>query len=145
MEDAEAFIRQTLREGIVYYYRSDTLTGSAEPHFYVVLSCNDEELILLVCATSNIERRKRIREANDWPSETLVIVSPKEAPFLDQESAFDCNFVQNESIRSLARIHSRKPIVIKGQASVELLRRLKVGVLKSSQIVKKVQDILRKL
>jgi len=58
--DPEVQIDATKRPGTVYYFPEDSF-GSDEPHYFVVLNAISQvdEKLLLVNATSQIEKRKK--------------------------------------------------------------------------------------
>lgn len=58
-----------------------------EPHFHIVLSVENEILILAVC-TSQFEKRKKFIEKKSLPENTLVKIS---GDFFDKETFVDCN------------------------------------------------------
>ena len=79
--DIPAHIRllASIRTGSVYYFQEESLS-SIEPHYFVVLNKNPrtEEFLVLVCASSKIEKRKRAMEKFHFPAETLVFISSSE-------------------------------------------------------------------
>jgi hypothetical protein len=70
----------------VYKFVNHKLS-SMEPHFHIVLSVENEILILAVC-TSQFEKRKKFIEKKSLPENTLVKIS---GDFFDKETFVDCN------------------------------------------------------
>lgn len=119
----DVFVRTTLGIGIVYYYQSDYLIHSEESHYFVVLAHSDSTFHV-VCATSQIEKRKEFVRIRRLPAQTLVEVAPTPENGLKKQSLFDCNFLYEETLLSLKRKHDRKPMQVRGcmsDATVQLL------------------------
>ena len=138
----DVFLAGSLEVGVVYYYFSDQLKSTSEPHYCVIL-CIKEEWVILVCATSKIEKRKEFIRTRKLPLETLVFASPKDESFLNSETAFNCNDPFIESIQSLSNKHSTASIKIKGKASNKLVESLTRGLLISPMVEEKVKDLFR--
>ena len=81
-----------IQAGSVYYFEEENLSSS-EPHYFVVLNkCpRTEELLILVCASSQVEKRKQIAKKLGFPSETLVSISPSDYCLFTKETVIDCN------------------------------------------------------
>ncbi|MCI0457797.1 MAG: hypothetical protein L0Z62_12585 [Gemmataceae bacterium] len=133
----------TLKPGTVYYYPSDDLLGPARPHYHVVLSTRDRNRIVLVYASTKIERCRHLLARKHCPADTLVMASPATEPYLRYPSVFNCNRPVVESLGSLTRKYARRSIRVTGSASPRLLRQLIDGVRQSPLVAKQFQDLLR--
>ena len=79
--------------GKVLYIKSDRSPDIA--HFFVIVNASPDEIkpIILVMATSQIEKRKNyVRLAHLLP-ETLVYANSHTCEFLRVDSVFDCNSI----------------------------------------------------
>lgn len=87
---ARVRILATIKTGSVYYFEEERL-ASNEPHYFVVLnrSPRTEELLILVCASSQVEKRQQIIQKLGFPQETLVFVSPVDYPLFTKDSIID--------------------------------------------------------
>jgi len=81
-----------IQTGSVYYFEEEQLT-SDEAHYFVVLnqSPRTEDLLILVCASSQVEKRKEVIKKLQFPPETLVFISPEEYPIFTKDTVIDCN------------------------------------------------------
>jgi hypothetical protein len=138
----DVFFATTLKPGAVYFYASDNLVGTVQPHYHIVLAASNPDSILLVSASTKIEQHRRFLAGHDCPPETLVLASPATEPYLHCESGFDCNRPLVESLRSLSRKYARQPIRVTGPASPRLVRQLIDGVLRSPLVARQYQELL---
>jgi hypothetical protein len=99
---AHVRILATIKTGSVYYFEEERL-ASNEPHYFVVLnrSPRTEELLILVCASSQVEKRRQIIQKLGFPQETLVSVSHAEYPLFTKDTIIDCNRAFEKTPESL--------------------------------------------
>lgn len=142
---ADIRILATIKTGSVYYFEEESLS-SAEPHFFVVLNRNPrtEECIILFCASSQVEKRKDIAKKLGFPTQTLVIVSPGEYRLFKKQTVIDCNRAFEKTAQSLIdKLKDERLKVCTEIMPDEIVKRLVQGVLASSQVTEKVQEMLR--
>lgn len=79
---ADAYILTTIKRGSVYYFKNEEFTSN-NPHYFVVLNENPKNgnVLILVCATSQVEKRKVIAQKMNFTEGTLVEVSPLDFSF----------------------------------------------------------------
>ena len=94
----------TLRQGAVYY-RQDRGLSSPEPHYFIVLSRdnNRDADIVLSVVTSQVEKCKRRAKIWGRAPESLVEIAVGEHPNLTKPAIVDCNEV---FIRSADHLHT---------------------------------------
>ena len=70
-------IRASIKSGSVYYFRAEEFS-SLERHYFVVVNRDPQtdEVIVLACASSQIENTKRLRR--NCPEDTLVMITPEQ-------------------------------------------------------------------
>lgn len=127
----EAAIKSILKAGVAFYFTA-TSFKSSEPHFFVVLNYDplSDKLLLMVNASSNVERRKAAR--SNLPQATLVCVSPSECAFLKKESVFDCNSPILETTDNLIKkLKAGQLNIVPHIVQSDILSRLRQGVLAS--------------
>ena len=92
----------TLKTGSVYYFEEERLSSST-PHYFIVLNKEpvDDTVLFLVCASSQVEKRKNAIEKLGFAPETLVIVSVGECDCFDKETAIDCNTIFEKTTSSV--------------------------------------------
>ncbi len=141
---ANAYIWTTIKRGSVYYFKDEGFSSS-DPHYFVVLNKNpkNNNILILVCATSQIEKRKAIAQKLKFPEETLVEVSPLDFVFFKKNSLFDCNSVIEKSIESIIEKLSNNELQICPQDMPDdIVDTLVKGVLASNQVVEGNKKIL---
>ena len=126
--------------GTVYYYRSDHLISSEESHYFVVLARSDSTFHV-VCATTQIEKRKAFVAQRRLPKETLVEVLPTIENGLRRHSLFDCNSLYEETLHSFKRRHEQRPILVRGCMDDAIVKKLIEGV-KASPLVTREKKLL---
>ena len=91
-----------IQPGSVFYFEDEEFT-STEPHYFVVLNNNPktDELLILVSASSQVDKRKNVAKKLGFSPETLVVVSVLEYPFFTKETIFDCNRAKEKKVQSL--------------------------------------------
>ena len=133
-----------IRTGAVYYFIEDSFPSS-EPHYFVVLNKNPrtDELLILVCASSQVDKRIEIAKKLGFPTETLVIISPSEFSLFKKQTVIDCNRALEKTSRSLIeKLEQGKLKICTELMPVSIVEKLILGVLASSQVSEKVQRIL---
>lgn len=138
-------IRATIRPGSVYYFRHQDFRHSSDPHYFVVINIDpmNEEVILLVCASSSIFKVTS-RSAN-LPPQTLIRVEPSEYPGFVYASVFDCNYVYRDSLETLIERLSNKQLELKPEIDMKLVERLRRGVLDSPLVAGRIKAQLKAL
>jgi len=134
----------TIKTGSVYYFEEEELT-SVEPHYFVVLNKNPrtEEFLILVCASSQIEKRQQIAQRLGFPSETQVLISPSEFSIFSVDTIIDCNRVFEKTSQTLIeKLEQNKLKVCTEMMPDGILQKLITGVLASSQVSEKIKLML---
>lgn len=137
-------ILATIKTGSVYYFEEGELT-SDEPHYFIVLNKNPcvEEFLILVCASSQVEKRKQIAQRLGFPSETQVVVTPSEYAIFSKDTIINCNRVFEKTSQTLIeKLEQNKLKVCTEMMPDEVLQKLIKGVLTSSQISEKIKQML---
>ena len=136
-------ISDTIETGSVYYFENKEISSS-EPHYYTVLNIRprEEDFLMLVCASSRVEKKIRITKCLKYPPNTLVVVSPHEYPMFKVDSAIDCNSVFEITIQSLADKLEDKKLKLCPIMPRKIVGRLTGGVLESSLTSEKIRKML---
>jgi hypothetical protein len=129
-------IRLSLRQGTVYYMAERGLS-SIEPHYFVVLNQNplESKLLLLLVATSQVEKAKGRILRKNLPSESLVVIDDAEYDDFSKESCIDCNKLFNKSLEELCEQWRKKEVRAHKDLPRELVEKLIEGVKASPLIV----------
>lgn len=137
-------ILATIKAGLVYYFEEEEIS-SDEPHYFVVLNQKPrtEEFLILVCASSQIEKRQQIAQRLGFPSETQVIILPSEYSIFSKDTMIDCNRVFEKTSQTLTeKLEQNKLKVCTEIMPDGILKKLIGGVLASSQISEKIKKML---
>src|SRR3989344_1994465 len=119
-----------IQSGSVFYFEEETL-NTTDAHFFVVLNKDPrtEELLILVVASSQVERRKEIAKKLGFPAETLVLVSPAECPLFTKETLIDCNRAFEKTPQSLIeKLEVGRLRVCTEIISANIVQKLKIGI-----------------
>lgn len=137
-------ILSVIKTGSVYYFEEDKLS-STEPHYFVVLNSNSHtaELLLLVCASSQVDKRQTIALKLGFHQDTLVFVSLAEYKIFTKNTVIDCNRVFEKTPQSLIeKLEDGKLGLCKELMPEEILSKLIKGVLISNQVSQEAKNIL---
>jgi hypothetical protein len=135
-----------IQTGSVFYFEEESIS-SIEPHYFVVLNRNPktEEILILAIASSQVVKRRKIVERLGFSKETLVEIAPEEYPLFTKKTVIDCNRAFEKSIQSLAeKLENGKLKVCDEIMPSEIIKRILVGMLMSTQISKNIQNMLAK-
>jgi len=138
----EVFFGVTLKTGTVYYFQSEKLIGTDTPHYFVVLSKNPTEMIILVCATTQIVKRKKFIRISNLPSKTLVTITPADCSIFSKDTLFDCNSIVEHSKSSLLEKYGTKKLRMKGEIPSSILSQLIKGVKISPLVPEEIKDLI---
>lgn len=135
-------IRASIKPGAVYYF-PDASLKSREPHYFIVINREPltDTVLLLVCASSQVEKVNRRREG--YPPETLVQVSPGEYSGFTRASVIDCNHVFERNINELVEKLTNGNLRLEAEMSAALVERLRDGVVSSNLVAKRVKTTLQ--
>lgn len=143
MELPPQVLRKILKPGLVFYFSHQESTGD-DPHYFVILNKDSKtnELLVMVNATTKIEKRRAFVAGRNLPVGTLVVLKPEEAPFLKKVSAFDCNYPHLIPVDDLIEKFKNKDLKMKGEADVSVVGRLRSAVLSSPLVDEKTKDLI---
>ncbi len=138
----EVAIRSTIKSGAVYYFTEDSFTSS-EPHYFIVLNSDplNEQVILLVCASSQIDKVRHRRK--NCPAETVIEVNSVQYPGFSVDSIIDCNSILQVTITKLVEKLSKRELRLKTEMDPSLVEQFRKGVLASPMIEGQIKNLLR--
>lgn len=138
----EVILVSTLKPGAVYLYHDHEFPEKA--HFFVVINQNitSTEPLYLVCASSQVDKKKDFVLRRHFPIETLVIVQPKECPFLTVKTVFDCNSILVRAIATIQKKIEAEEILRYEEVSDDLLDRLRESAMKSPMVTGNIKKCL---
>ena len=148
-DSVKAFIKASLKPGSVHYITLNQSEGfnSPEPHYFIVVSeQSDEEDILYVCCTSQLEKIRKRMHFQKLSEETVVFTDPEEYTVLSKDTAINCNSIFIQSLDELVRKfqESGSTFKLKSDVPEELRDRIIKGVRASKQVSRGHKDRLPK-
>ncbi len=134
-------IKVSIKPGSVYYFREESIK-SDEKHYFVVINRNPltDEIILLACASSKIDKVKRFRY--NCPVETVVIITPEQYCGFSVNSIFDCNYIFRRSLYVIMKKYKNNELLVKPEMDLHLVDILRKGVLASNKIEPRIKSML---
>jgi len=141
---ARVRILGAIQTGSVFYFEEETIT-STEPHYFVVLNKNPrtEEVLVLVCASSQVDKRKQAIQRLGFPQETLVFVSPTEYVLFKKDTVIDCNRAYERTPQSLIEKLEQGKLKVCTEIMAEtIVQQLLQGVMASPQVAERVKQLL---
>lgn len=140
----ETIINATLKVGAVYYF-PDARLNSPDSHFFIVLNNNPDkdELLLLVCSSSKVDKVKSRRLSRNISIKTLVEISTSEYTDFTIDSIVDCNVVFPFTKQNLIQLVIDSKLHIKLEMPLKIITKLREGVLASPVIEESLKKILK--
>jgi hypothetical protein len=141
---AEIRVLGPIQRGSVFYFEEETLT-TPDAHYFIVLNKNPriEELLVFVCASSQVEKRTQRALKLGFPAETLVYVSPDEYVLFTKDTVIDCNSVFEKTPQSLIdKLTAARLRVCPEIMSPEIVKKLKIGIAMSNQAAERVKRLI---
>lgn len=137
----EAQIKSTIKPGSVFYFIEEALKFSEEPHYFIVINHNPitDRVILLVCASSQIQKVKRMRRSI---TDTIVEVAKREYPDFTKDSIIDCNGVFERSISTLVQKLKEGDLKAKREIDISIVEKLRKATIASPLVENNIKKLL---
>lgn len=139
----EVKLKGSIQPGSVYYFPEEKFSSS-NSHYFVVLNIDplSDEVLLLVCASSQVEKVKEYCASLQLSKKTLVIVSPEEYECFTKKTIFNCNDLKIKTIQQLVDKLKRGKLVLKAEMDETLVKKLRKAALRSPIITNKHKKML---
>ncbi len=119
--------------GGIYRFINDKI-DSDEPHPHICISIENDEVVLLLCGTSQWETKLKHFEYSNTNPITLVRVKPSEENDLTKDTYLNCNEPQEHSISGLYQ--SFNSIAFKTQGGISESELLQIATaIKASRLI----------
>ena len=115
------------------------------PHFFVVLTSNPNELILLCCFTTKCKKREKYFEKRKIDFQTLVWVVPDASNKLHTNSYIDCNTLIKYSYSFLEEKYNNNQLLYTGVVKDQHLEQILNGVIISKTVEREYQLMLKQI
>ncbi len=132
----------SIDKGKIYYFKSNKLFSTNQPHYFIVIANPSDELIIFVCCTSQFDKRARFIELNNIPLSTLVWLKPNDENGLKKDSYIDCNNFFKYSKAELIQMYNQNQIEFIGYISDSKLKEIHQGILDSPLIVNEIKGLI---
>lgn len=129
-----------ISEKQVYYFSSEKLNTNV-PHYFICIKRTDDEMLVLVCCTSQFKKRQKFIELRKLPYSTLVWINPEDKNGLQIDSYVDCNSYFDYTTEEFKRIYESGNLEYKGEVSDAHFEQIIIG-LKDSPLV---EESIKKL
>jgi len=133
-------IKSTIKSGSVYYFTEEIFT-SDEPHYFIVINQYPikDEVVLLVCASSQIQKVKRRRR--NLPG-TIVEIERREYIDFTKDSIIDCNDVLTKKVEHLVSKLREGKLRMKTEMDMALVEKLRKAVIQSPVVEEDIKKII---
>ncbi|MEL7123514.1 MAG: hypothetical protein AAFO07_28980 [Bacteroidota bacterium] len=125
----------------VYYFSSEKLNTNV-PHYFICVAKADNELLILVCCTSQFEKRSRFIEINNFPTSTLVWINPDDENGLELDSYVDCNGYFDYTLEEFRKLYQEDLLEYKGEISENHFEQIKIGLIESPTVEAFIKEII---
>ncbi|NUO00611.1 MAG: hypothetical protein HUU01_08345 [Saprospiraceae bacterium] len=125
----------------VYYFGSTKL-NTGVPHYFICVSRLDGGMLILVCCTSQFEKRKNYIEKANLPFSTLVWINPDTENGLEIDSYVDCNSYFDYSIEEFKNFYENDKLEFKGEISDTHFEQILIGLKASPIVEENIKEIL---
>lgn len=123
----------TIRPRKVFYFVNKKL-NSILPHYHIVILVEPNEMVWVLCCTTQIEKRKRFLDSTKISYSTLVRIIPDEDNGLEKESYVDCNRIFNIDKVELSEKFSSGTLKYTGDISEDIFQQILYGLKESPMI-----------
>lgn len=125
----------------IYYFKSEQLKDTIEPHYFIVIAIPTDELIIFTCCTKQFEKRARYIELNNLPYSTLVRIKPDNENKLPLESYVDCNSCFKHSKTELIKMYEANKITFTGYIIDSKFEEICQGIIDSPLIAEEIKEL----
>lgn len=144
----EQLLQLLAKPGLLIRFKPGTVFGNTNPHLAVVVNFdpNTQKAVVVVCASSQVDRRVNFAKRRGFPMSTLVRISGGSHSHFGQDTVFDCNTVETIPYELLVEWCSQQNAEIitrNGIIDQTLLQSIQAGVMISDMVAEEVKDKLR--
>ena len=148
MEFSPDQLRKALvQTGSLIRFDSGTIFGNTNAHFGVVVNSNIEtqEAIVVVCASSKVDKLRRFASLRGLSANTIVCITAGTHPHFGKDTAFNCNspeVVSFDTLNSWQSQGSAELITRNNLLDNTLLNEIRAGVIISDMVEDSIKDML---
>ncbi|PIR91746.1 hypothetical protein COU03_00675 [bacterium (Candidatus Gribaldobacteria) CG10_big_fil_rev_8_21_14_0_10_41_12] len=137
-------IKSTIRSGSVYLFKEDSFENCNKKHYFIVLNSNplSGELLFLVWAKTLSAKVYLYIDNSSLPLDTFVDIT-EQCDWCPNPTVVDCNNLIEKDISELIDKLKDKKLDMIGLVSVDTLKNLVAGVLKSPLVDRRIKKLLQ--
>jgi len=124
----------------VYYFKSCHIKNSSEPHYFVCVGFESENVMMLCCFTSQIQKRIDFIESRRLSYTTLVIIDPNKTAVLPKECCVNCNDYYIHTKEEFAEMYAKGEIEYKGDLEDDYYHQICLGI-EASELIEEDQKL----
>jgi hypothetical protein len=137
----EQFAKEIVPGKVLYFSCEDL--GTFEPHFFVCIVRQPDDIYILSCATSKLETMRRLVERKRFPNETIVYIpSADETNPFSLDTYINCNEYFPFAINELWDLYTQGELTIRGNIAFESLHQIIIGFHSSPVVELELKDLL---
>lgn len=131
--------------GKIYYFESDQLRNTTEPHNFVVIAIAPDDVIIFSCITSQFEKRNKFITLSGIPETTLVWLKPNGDNGLTKDSYVDCNSCFKYAKSDIIDKYRNGELKYKGCVKDSKISEIHNGIIESPMIVEEIKQIIKSI
>jgi len=126
---------KVIKPGSIYYF-ADEDCGLKDPHYHVVVNYNpqNEDDLIVVYSSTQIEKVLRRARSYNYPSGSLVQVCKEEYECFTTDSIFDCNQARLIPKNTLIAKLKNKELIPKPEINSKIVEKLRKAILSSNVV-----------
>ncbi len=131
-----------IQNGKVYYF-SSTKINTEIPHYFICTKKTTQDLLILVCCTSDKnDKNKKLAELRGLHN-TLVWINPTEENGFTKDTFVNCNTIFKYSVEDFKDMYEQNLLEYKGEIEENHLEQTIIGLLASPQIEEEIKQLFR--
>lgn len=136
---SELFL-DNIAEKKIYLFSSSQISSNV-PHYFIVVIKTEHDFIL-VCCTSQFQKRTAFIEKAGLPSSTLVWIQPNAENELKKDTFIDCNSTIVHSIQDFKQKYEDGKLIYKGIISDASFDQIIIGLKDSPLVENSIKQLL---
>ena len=140
-------IERFVNRGLLIRFDPGTVFGTANAHFGVVVNSDpkSQQLVVVICASSKVEKRINNAKARGMPSGTIVRINARSHPHFSKDTVFDCNYAEKIDFTVLAAWLAESKIELPmydDTLDEVLVDEICAGIMISDMVAPEIKDLL---
>lgn len=129
----------------VYFFYSPQLKETKDKHYFVCMGFDSENVLILSCFTSQMDKNIKYIEERGLNFSTLVMVKPTEENGLKKDCCVNCNNVFFHSIEEFKNMYEEEQLSFVGELEDNYYLQICIGLNSSDLIETEVKSKIIKI